>query len=177
MPRSRILVQLNAAPARPLPTAVTVNVSTLADGDRPGLHSAEHLDVDFANGKVDASRSIFDPLWDGPVAQPADPRDWRASGTTAASPRLANAVSALRDAIGGVDLLQTPNGDATSALEYATFHLTYAQRPEGLEHLRPYQERDGSWTVMTRTSLGDLFVDPQLGPLVEAARAVGAAAR
>jgi hypothetical protein len=170
-------VQLNAAPGRPLPTALTVNVATLADGDRFGLHSSEHLDVDFGRGTVNAYRSVYDPLWDGPVPQPADPRDWRATGTTAASPRLATAVAALRDAAAGVDLLTVPNGTATSADEYATFHLTFAERPTGVDHLRPYQERDGSWTVMTRTSLNDLFVDPQLGPLVEAARAVGAAAR
>lgn len=174
-------MQLNDVPARPLPTSVTVNISTLAGGDRWGKHSAEHLDVDFGRGTVSASRQVYDPLWDGPVAQPADPRDWRASGTTAASPKLASAVSALRDAIAGVDLLKVPYRQSDSA-EYANVHLTFAERPVGLDHLHPYQEpgtrgRVGSWTVMVHTSLNDLFVDPQLAPLVDAARAVSAAAR
>lgn len=169
-------MQLTAAPARPLPTAITVNSSTLADGARWGLHSAERVEVDFGSGTVNASRSVYDPLWDGPVPQPADPRDWRASGSTASSTKLAGAVSALRDAAAGVDLLTAPNA-MTPGDEYATVHLRFAERPVVGAHLRPWQDRDGNWIVYLRTSLDDLFVDPQLGAIVEGARAVAAAAR
>jgi hypothetical protein len=166
-----------AAPATPRLLDINVNISTLADGQRWGKVDALHVGFDPEHGTVDAYRSVYDPLWDGPVAQPADPRDWSVAGRhTDTSPALAAAASALRDAVTGTDLVRVPRRDADST-EYATIYVTYADRPVGADHLHPFQQRNGTWTLPMRTSLNDLFVDPQLGAIVEAARAVAAAAR
>jgi hypothetical protein len=157
---------------------VIVNISTLAGGRGSWpLTSAERLQMGFApDAKLTAGRQVYDQLWDGPVPQPTDPRDWDATTTADATPKLAAATAALRDALTGLDLTRVPRAESSSH-EYANVHLTYAQRPVGVDGLHVYQERDGSWTVPMHTSLNDLFVDPVLAPVVDAARAVLAAAR
>lgn len=160
------------------PIRVTVNISTKpGDGPSWGLTSVEHVTATFGtNATVDAGRMVFDELWDGPVAPPVDPRDWNAMRHADAMPLLQAALGGLRDALVGADLAHVPAANATPG-NFATIHATYAQRPVGLDHLHPFRERDGSWTVPLRTSLDDLFVEPHLAPVVAAAQSVLAAAR
>ncbi|MCW2927393.1 MAG: hypothetical protein JWM86_1361 [Thermoleophilia bacterium] len=164
----------------PAPISVIVNLSTAAPHHHPryGDRVASNVRAAFSepDATVEASVSTYDPLWDGPYAQPADPSDWQVERTAASSPVLAAAVAGLRDAIAGADLATLPKAETTSDPDYATFHVRYAAKPVGLDHLRPWQERDGSWTVYLRTPLGTLFDEPRLAPLVEAARSVLAAA-
>lgn len=166
------------SPAPVKPIGVSINISTHAGGGGSfPLTDSQGVSLRFEPGAtVSASRSIFDQLWDGPVAQPADPRDWRAEVRSDATPRLADAVAGLQDALAGVDLTRVPYRPATER-EYATLYVRFAERPTGVDHLHTFQDRDGTWLVPTRTSQNDLFVDPQLGPVVDAARDVLAAAR
>ncbi len=174
-------MQLSPAAIRTAsPTGVTVNVSTALDMSRPetGMRRAEHLEVGFEapDARLDASVDVYDPLWDGPVPEPSSPEDWHATRSASASPAIRSAVTALQTSLASLDLGKLRAGDVAPG-SYATLHLRYAERPENLGTLRPYQERDGSWIVPVRTSLGDLFQNPALLPIVDAARAVLAAAR
>ncbi|MCW2920321.1 MAG: hypothetical protein JWL76_195 [Thermoleophilia bacterium] len=169
-----------AAPRTAAPLGVTVNVSTALDMARPstGMRRAEHLAVGFTSpdDRLDASVDVYDPLWDGPVAEPNSPEDWHATRSASASPAIRNAVTALEASVATLDLGKLRSSD-TEPGSYATLHLHYAERPANLGTLRPYQERDGSWVVPVRTSIGDLFQNPALLPIVDAARAVLVAAR
>lgn len=174
-------MQLSPAAIRTTtPLSVTVNVSTALDLARPstGMRRAEHLEVGFGtpDARLDASVDVYDPLWDGPVSEPDSPEDWHATRSASASPAIRSAVSALQASVAALDLGKLRTSE-TAPGSYATFHLRYAERPENLGTLRPYQDRDGSWVVPVRTSIGDLFQNPALLPIVDAARAVLDAAR
>jgi hypothetical protein len=169
-----------AAPRSAAPLGVTVNVSTALDMARPetGMRRAEHLEVGFTapDARLDASVDVFDPLWDGPVPEPDSPEDWHATRSASASPAIRSAVTELQAKLAALDLGTLRSGD-TEPGSYATLHLHFAERPADVGTLRPYQQRDGSWMVPIRTSLGDLFQNPVLLPIVDAARAVLDAAR
>ena len=162
------------------PTGVTVNVSTALDLSRPstGMRRAEHLEVGFtaSDARLDASVDVYDPLWDGPVSEPAHPDDWHATRSASASRAIRDAVDDLQQRVATLDLTKLRGGDVAPG-SYATLHLRFAERPEHVGTLRPYQDRDGSWVVPVRTSIGDLFQNPALLPVVDAARAVLVAAR
>lgn len=169
-----------AAPRAAAPTGVTVNVSTALDMARPstGMRRSERLEVGFTapDARLDASVDVYDPLWDGPVAEPNHPDDWHETRSASASPAISSAVAALRASLATIDLAKVRAGDLAPG-SYATLHLRYAERPANVGTLRPYQDRDGSWVVPVRTSIGDLFQNPALLPIVDAARAVLVAAR
>ncbi|MCB0878914.1 MAG: hypothetical protein KDC46_08035 [Thermoleophilia bacterium] len=157
------------------PSSVNIHMSTKLDWNRT---VADHVALDLApaSAPVDASHGTYDPLWDGPYAQPAQPGDWHSTAAANATPQLATATGALRDAIAGLDLTHAqPYDQRDPAQSYATIHVSFPARPEGIDHLRPFQDHDGTWTVGLRTSLDDLFVDPTLAPIVDAARDVLAA--
>ncbi len=169
-----------AAPRVAAPTGVTVNVSTALDWARPstGMRRSERLDVGFTapDARVAATVDVFDPLWDGPVPEPSHPDDWHTTRSASASPAISSAVAALQASLTSLDLAKVRGGDSAPG-SYATLHLRYAERPDDVGNLRPYQDRDGSWIVPVRTSIGDLFANPALLPVVDAARAVIVAAR
>lgn len=160
-----------------LPTAVNVNLST-QNGWKETRTEHASLRLDAPDAPVRAHDTRHDPLWDGPYAQPARPGDWRGEVQANATPRLEAATGALRDAVLGVDLLAMERFDSSlNGRAYGTVHLTFAERPVGLDHLKPFESHAGSWTIGLRTSLDDLFADPRLAPVVDATREVIAAAR
>lgn len=160
-----------------VPTAVNVNLSThVAWNEARSEHVAMRLDA--ADATIDAHDGRYDPLWDGPYAEPARPGNWQGTVAATATSQLQAAATALRDAVQAVDLLATERRDASqTGRSYGTIHLSFDERPVGLDHLKPFESHTGGWTVGLRTSLDDLFADPRLAPLVDAARDVIAAAR
>lgn len=154
----------------------TVNIATRHPANPTWLRFDGFLQASFTGDRqLTASSRLVDESWDIGGA-PAHPGDWSRSVAAESTPALARAMSALQDAATGADLTRS-SGTFTSAQDYAGVHLRFAARPVGLDHLRPYAERDGSWSVYVRTSLDDLFEDPQVLRIVDAARAVLAAAR
>ncbi len=157
------------------PVAAQIQLNTHV---APGSEIAERvrLDLTGANAPVEASRRSYDPYWDGPIAQPSQPGDFSVKTTANAKPALAAAASAVRDAIVGIDLLHAAPFDSSKNVDsYAMIHLTFAERPTGLDHLRPFQDVDGRWTIGLNTSTDDLLADPSLASVVNAARSVLAA--
>ncbi len=170
-------MQLSPA-AAPAPTHVRIHVNTPADGtSRWGDERRESLDLDLAgSAPLTASVDVADPYWDGPYAEPDGPEDWRGSRPLDASPARARSVQGLRDAVAALDLVgRTPAGHV--GIGYANVFLTFAERPEGLDHLKPFQDHRDQWTVRLTTSVDDLLVDPTLTPIVDAAREVVRTAR
>ncbi|MCW2923886.1 MAG: hypothetical protein JWM98_1290 [Thermoleophilia bacterium] len=170
----QISTPARTADAQPL--RVIVNIAGLAGpatGDRWSLHRADSVNVDATGARM--SQSTYDPLWDGPYAQPAQPGDWNRTVAAAdTSPALAQALDGLRASVASLDWSRT-SPEMTAGPAYATLHATFAERPAGAT--QAWQERDGTWTAYARTSLDDLLADPTLAPVVVAARAALAVGR
>ncbi len=147
----------------------------------PMLNSAQSVDVavrpDGSTGDVTVGRDIYNPYEDETPADyrpPADPRRWKADpAATAAAPGGRGAVDGMREALDAVDWSKVERHAATATdREHVRIALRFAERPEGMDHLKPvWSSYDKTWFVGVRSS-SDLFASPQLAPVVEAAYAV-----
>lgn len=158
--------------SHPAPLRVTVNFGS-QQSDKPyGPRLSETLDVDAAG--VRASHDTYDPLWDGPTAEPDHPGDWSSViAASKTSPALSQAIDGLQEAAAHIDWRHAPTKE-TADRAYATVHVTYPDRPDGAA--QAWQQKDGSWTAYARTSIDTGSVDPALAPIIAAAHTTIAAA-
>lgn len=172
------------------PIAIRIHTQRPAP-ERHGLspQTDENLSVDFSGGApvVEATRTTYDPTWDGPYAQPTDPSDRRVTFTPVpTSGAVSDAVAGLRSLMSSDRLATLPDTADSATWEntawpssrrsYASATLYFADEPRELANLHATRMSDGRWMAHVGGEPGTLLTPQAFTDLLDGAAAVRNAA-